>query len=223
MNGGERVEEQLAGRRVLVQVGGSIAAVKAGEVITLLRRRGAITRVAMTRSATRFVTPLALQSLSGNPVVVDLFREGVARGPEDELPPPGEGPGPGHGMEHLSLSEWAELQVVVGASANLLARLALGFADDAVTATALACRAPLVVAPAMETAMWEHPATRGHVETLRGRGAVVVGPVSGRLASGHEAMGRMADPADIANVVVDLLRSLAGLPSGLLGAPDAGR
>ncbi len=214
--------EELQGRRVLVYVSGSIAAVKAGEVITLLRRRGMETRVAMTESATRFITPLALQSLSGHSVVTDLFREARGRHPGGRSRAAGEPPEAGHGMEHLTLSEWAELQLAPGASANLIARLALGLADDAVTSTALACRAPLVIAPAMETAMWEHPATREHVETLRGRGAVLVGPVSGRLASGREAMGRMAEPAEIVRVAVELLTGLGGLPSGLSGAPDAG-
>ena len=210
--------EELQGRRVLVYVSGSIAAVKAGEVVTLLRRRGAETRVAMTESATRFITPLALQSLSGNAVITDLFRGAHGRRPGVAAGDPGSG----HGMEHLDLSGWAQLQLAAGASANLLARLALGLADDAVTATALACRAPLVIAPAMETAMWEHPATREHVETLRGRGAVLVGPVSGRLASGHEAMGRMAEPAEIVRVAAELLTGLAQLPLELPASPDAG-
>jgi phosphopantothenoylcysteine decarboxylase/phosphopantothenate--cysteine ligase len=194
---------ELEGRRVLVYVGGSVAAVKAGEVVTLLRRRGAEVRVAMTHSATHFVTPLSLQSLSGNPVVTDLFA--AAHGRRRVGGATAEGVAAGHGMEHLTLSAWAEVQVAVAASANLIARLALGLADDAVTATTLACRAPLLVAPAMETAMWEHPATREHVETLTGRGAVFVGPVSGRLASGREAMGRMAEPAEIVEVVAALL------------------
>lgn len=179
----------LAGRRVLVHVGGSVAAFKAADVVSLLRSRGAEVRVTMTPAATRFLGPLTLQALSGHPVTTDLFAP----------------PAPGHGMEHLTLSGWAELQIVVAASANLIARLALGLADDAVTATALACRAPLLVAPAMETAMWEHPATRGHVETLRGRGAVAVGPVTGRLASGREGEGRMADPAAIVEAAAGLL------------------
>lgn len=214
--------DELQGRRVLVYVSGSIAAIKSGEVVTLLRRRGAETRVAMTQSATRFITPLALQSLSGHAVVTDLFREARARHLGGRSGADGDAPGSGHGMEHLNLSGWAELQLAAGASANLIARLALGFADDVVTATALACRAPLVVAPAMETAMWEHPATLEHVETLRARGALLVGPVSGRLASGREAMGRMAEPAEIVRVAAELLTGLSGLPSGLSGAPDAG-
>ena len=132
-------------------------------------------------------------------------------------------------MEHLTLSAWAELQLAVAASANLIARLALGLADDAVTATALACRAPLVIAPAMETAMWEHPATQGHVETLRGRGVTFVGPSSGRLASGHEGIGRMAEPAEIVEGAAAVLQGIAeppppiaDLPSGLLGYTEAG-
>jgi phosphopantothenoylcysteine decarboxylase/phosphopantothenate--cysteine ligase len=225
---GEDQAGELAGHRALIYVGGSVAAVKAGDVITLLRRRGAETRVAMTASATHFITSLSLQSLSGNPVVTDLFREARRRRPGGAAGLSAEGRGAGHGMAHLELSEWAEVQVAVAASANLLARLALGLADDAVTTTALACRAPLVVAPAMETAMWEHPATRGHVETLRARGVTFVGPVAGRLASGHEGMGRMAEPAAIVEVAVAQLEGLripapaiAELPSGLLGSADA--
>ena len=218
----------LDGRRVLVCVGGSIAALKAGDVITLLRRRGAEVRVAMTPSATRFVTPLSLQSLSGHPVVTDLFDEGPRRREARGAAQAAGGAAAGHGMEHLDLSEWAELQLIVAASANLIARLALGLADDAVTTTALASRAPLLIAPAMETAMWEHPATQGHVDTLRGRAAVLVGPVAGRLASGREGTGRMAEPAEIVDAGAALLKvrgaptSLPGsLPRGLLGTPDA--
>jgi phosphopantothenoylcysteine decarboxylase/phosphopantothenate--cysteine ligase len=220
MNPGETVRD-LDGRRVLIYVGGSVAAVKAGDVLTQLRRRGAETRVAMTPSATHFITPLSLQSLSGNAVVTDLFREVRRARPRAGAPPAAAGSG--HGMEHLELSGWAELQVAVAASANLIARLALGLADDAVTTTALACRAPLLVAPAMETAMWEHPATREHVETLRGRGVVMVGPVAGRLASGREGLGRMAEPAEIVRVAAELLGGFAQLapelPAPTGGAP----
>lgn len=184
----------LAGRRVLVLVGGSVAAFKAADVVALLRARGAEVRCAMTRAATRFLGPLTLQALSGNPVVTDLFTP----------------PEPGHGMEHLTLSGWAELQVAVAASANLIARLALGLADDAVTATVLACRAPLLLAPAMETAMWEHPSTREHVTTLRNRGAILIGPVAGRLATGREGEGRMAEPALIVEAAAALLSEGGG-------------
>ncbi len=119
-------------------------------------------------------------------------------------------------MAHLGLGGWAEVQVAAPASADLLARLALGLAGDAVTATALACTAPLLVAPAMETRMWEHPATQAHLATLRGRGAVVVGPQAGRLASGAEGMGRMAEPAEVVEAVTRVLTSGAG-PAELAG------
>jgi phosphopantothenoylcysteine decarboxylase/phosphopantothenate--cysteine ligase len=114
-------------------------------------------------------------------------------------------------MEHLALSSWCELQLAVAATAGLIARLALGLAGDAVTTTALASRAPLLLAPAMETAMWEHPATQANVATLRARGAVFVGPEVGRLASGREGAGRMAEPEAI---VAAVERALAGAATG---------
>jgi phosphopantothenoylcysteine decarboxylase / phosphopantothenate---cysteine ligase len=179
----------LAGRRVALYVAGSIAAVKAGEVVTLLRKAGAEVRVAMTAGAQHFVTPLTFQSLSGHPVAAGVW----------------DAPDAAHGMEHLSLSAWCDVQVAVAATADLIAKLALGLADDAVTTTALACHAPLLLAPAMETAMWEHPATQAHVRTLQSRGAVIVGPAVGRLASGREGAGRMAEPGQIVTAVDDLL------------------
>jgi len=193
--------QTLAGRRVALYVAGSIAAVKAGEVVTLLRKRGATVRVAMTAGAQHFITPLALQSLSGNPVAASVWDapQGAAAG--------------GHGMEHLSLSAWCEVQVAVAASADLIARLAVGIADDAVTTTALACHAPLLLAPAMETAMWEHPATQRNVATLTTRGAVLVGPGSGRLASGRVGPGRMAEPVEIVAAVERVLGG--GVPAAV--------
>src|ERR1700731_3648165 len=161
----------LDARRVLVGVGGSVAAFKACEVVTDLRRLGADVRVAMTEAATRFVTPTLLRALSGHRVASSMWDD--------------EGAGAGHGMSHLDLASWCEVQVIVAASADLLARLALGLAADPVTATALACRAPLLIHPAMESARWEHPATQGNAATLMARGARIIGPVIGRLASGH--------------------------------------
>ncbi|HET9050436.1 MAG TPA: bifunctional phosphopantothenoylcysteine decarboxylase/phosphopantothenate synthase [Candidatus Dormibacteraeota bacterium] len=172
------------GRRVVVHVSGSVAAYKACEVVSLLRRRGADVRVAMTVAGARFVSPMTFQSLSGHPVATTLWDDDAGAASE----------GAHHGMAHIGLGAWAQIQVAAPASADLVARLALGLADDAVTAVALACPAPLLLAPAMETAMWRHPATQAHVETLVGRGAVVVGPDPGRLASGHEGEGRMAEP-----------------------------
>jgi phosphopantothenoylcysteine decarboxylase / phosphopantothenate---cysteine ligase len=199
----------LTGRRVAVHLAGSIAVVKAAEVVTLLRKRGAEVRVAMTAGAQHFVTPLTFQSLSGNSVATSVW----------DAPA-------GHGMEHLTLSAWCEVQVAVAATADLIAKLALGVADDAVTTTALACRAPLLVAPAMETAMWEHPATQANVATLRRRGAVIVGPGEGRLASGRTGAGRMVEPADIVAAVEHALDSAAahaaapGAPAPQASADD---
>jgi phosphopantothenoylcysteine synthetase/decarboxylase len=168
-------------RRVAIHVCGSVAAYKACEVITALRKDGCEVRVAMTRSARRFITETTLQSLSGNPVARTIWQGRAA----------------GHGMGHIDIGSWAEAHVAVAASANLIARLAHGFADDAVTAALLATRAPLLIAPAMESAMWEHPATRANVETLHSRGVTFVGPVRGRLASGSEGEGRMADVGEV--------------------------
>jgi len=181
--------QPLADRRVVIHVSGSIAAYKACEVVTALRKLGASVRVAMTEAGTRFVSPMTFQSLSGNPVVTSVWdTTGVT-----------------HGMGHIALSQWAEVQVAVPASADLIARLALGLADDAPTATALACIAPLVVVPAMETAMWEHPATAANVAILVSRGAVIVGPATGRLASGETGAGRMAEPEEVVEAVRRLL------------------
>ena len=199
---------RLDGRRVAVYVSGSIAAPKACEVVTGLRRLGAEVRVAMTEAGARFVSPMTFHSLSGNPVAVSVW----------DAPAPGAGQG--HGMTHIALSGWAEVQVAVPASADLCARLALGLAGDAVTAAALACPAPLVVVPAMETAMWEHPATRGHLDTLRARGAGVVGPTSGRLASGREGQGRMAEPAAVVAAVARILAPGPGAAEVPLTAPS---
>jgi phosphopantothenoylcysteine synthetase/decarboxylase len=180
-----------ADHNVAVHVSGSVAAYKACEVVTALRKHKCDVRVAMTPSAARFITAIALQSLSGHPVLQDVWEESA-----------------GHGMGHIELGAWAHVHVAVAASAGLIARLAHGLADDAVTTTLLATRAPLLVAPAMETAMWEHPATIANVETLRSRGVRFIGPVSGRLASGADGAGRMADV--MAVVEETLARLLAG-------------
>lgn len=181
----------LDSRNVLVSVGGSVAAYKACAVVTELRRRGADVRVAMTHAATRLVTPVLLRALSGHPVLADLWSADASE--------------PGHGMGHLDLGGWAHVNVVVAAPADLIARLALGLGDDAVTTTALASRAPLLIAPAMESLMWEHPATQANVATLKDRGALILGPVRGRLASGKEDSGRMVEPDAIVAAVEQAL------------------
>jgi phosphopantothenoylcysteine decarboxylase/phosphopantothenate--cysteine ligase len=170
-------ERSLAGRRVLVGVGGSVAAFKACDVIADIRRRGGDVRVAMSANAARFVTPTLLQAMSGHAVAASLWDSAAE-----------------HGMSHVELASWCEVQAVLAASADLIARLALGLGDDALSATALACGAPMLVAPAMESAMWEHPATQANCATLVTRGARMLGPVRGRLASGREGTGRMVEP-----------------------------
>lgn len=183
------VEPTLSRRRVFVGVGGSVAAFKACDVVTGVRKRGGDARVAMTDAAAHFVSAPLLQAMSGHPVAASLW----------------DSPDTQHGMGHLDISSWCEVQVMVAASADLMTKLALGLAADTVTTTVLASRAPLVVAPGMEPAMWEHPATQGHVTSLLARGAYFVGPVRGRLASGREGTGRMAEPEAIVAAIEEVL------------------
>jgi phosphopantothenoylcysteine decarboxylase/phosphopantothenate--cysteine ligase len=172
----------LAGRRVLLGVTGGIAAYKAAYLARLLRERGAEVQVVMTPAATRFVGPDTFAALTGREVHSDVFERAEA-------------------VLHVRLAREADVAVVAPATANVLARLAVGLADDLVTSTLLEFRGPVVVAPAMHSGMLSHPATGGHLETLRGWGVRIVGPVEGPLAAGDEGMGRMAEPEDIAAAV----------------------
>jgi phosphopantothenoylcysteine decarboxylase/phosphopantothenate--cysteine ligase len=171
-------------RRVLVAVTGGIAAYKVPELVRALIRGGASVRCAMTAEAREFVSPMVLQSLTGHPVRSRLFD------PSEESE-----------IDHIALADWAELVVVAPATANTLAKLAHGLADDLVSAVALASRAPILVAPAMNVNMWEHPATRQNLDTLRERGVSCVGPDVGELACGWEGAGRMSQPDSIAEAV----------------------
>ncbi len=169
-------------RRVLLAVAGGIAAYKVPELVRTLRSGGHAVRCALTPAALHFVSPLVLQTLAGQRVRTDLFD------PEQE----GE-------IDHIELADWAELAIVAPATANVLAKLAHGIADDLVTSLLLATRAPILVAPAMNVNMWQHPATQENLATLRGRGVRVVGPGSGFLACGWQGEGRMAEPREIAD------------------------
>jgi phosphopantothenoylcysteine decarboxylase/phosphopantothenate--cysteine ligase len=193
----------LEGRKVAVHVCGGVAVVKVPELITSLRRVGAEVRVAMTPSATSFISPTTLRALSGNPVAWRLFPPKGRALPED--------PEGGHGMSHIDLGTWAECHLVVPATASTLARLAVGLADDVVSSTLLATEAPIVLAPAMESGMWRNPATQRNLADLVDRGMEVVGPVSGRLASGRVGEGRLAEPSDILRVAARVLRPDAPL------------
>jgi len=182
-------------RRILVAVTGGIAAYKVPELVRVLQRGGHRVRCAMTPAATRFVAPLVLQTLCGEP-----FRTQLLEASEE-----GE-------IDHVALADWAELMLWAPATAHSLARLAHGFADDLPSAIALATRAPLLVAPAMNVNMWRHPATEANVALLRARGVHFVGPESGELACGWEGQGRMSEPAAIADAALLVLgtKSLAG-------------
>lgn len=184
----------LAGRRVLLGVTGGIAAYKACILTRLLRLKGASVRVVMTRSAERFVGPATFAALSDHRVYTDVFED-----PERVL--------------HVRLAHEADAVVVAPATANVIAKLAFGIADDLLTSTLLEASAPLILAPAMHTGMWEHGATRSNVDTLLGRGAVIVGPERGSLAAGDEGLGRMSEPEAIVGAVEEALargRDLAG-------------
>lgn len=175
---------------ILLGVTGSIAAYKAAELTTDLIKRGYDVRVTLTPGATRFVAPLTFAGLTGQPAPVEVWEGDGESGPGG----------------HLGLAQWADILVVAPASAGAIARLALGLVGDMLGACALAFTGPLVVAPAMESAMFAHPATRGHLETLRERGATIVGPDTGRLASGAWGIGRMAEVGAIAAAVTSLGR-----------------
>jgi len=183
-----------SGRRIVLGVTGSIAAYKALSVASRLTQAGAVVDVILTAAAAEIVRPLAFQALTHRPVITSLWD------PTGPL-----------GMDHIALAHAADVLVVAPATADVIARLALGLADDALTTTALATRAPLVIAPAMEPDMWSHPATQGHIATLLGRGATLVGPLDGRMASGKDGLGRLAEPDEI----VDWIRAVLGRPGPL--------
>ena len=178
----------MSAPRVLLGISGGIAAYKSAELVRRLRERGAEVRVVMTEAAQAFITPLSLQALSGHPVRTELLD-----------------PGAEAGMSHIELARWADRVVIAPATADLIARLAHGLADDLLTTLVLATQAPLSLAPAMNHQMWAHPSTRANVGLLAARGVRFFGPESGPQACGEVGPGRIAEPETIA--------------SGLLQAP----
>ena len=188
---------KLTGKEIVLGVTGGIAAYKAAEVVSRLRKLGASVHVIMTENARQFITPLTLETLSANPVVYDTF----------ERPATWE-------VEHIALAKRAEVFAIAPATANILAKMACGIADDMLSTTVLATKAPVLVAPAMNTGMWTAPATRQNVETLRQRGVHFVGPEAGFLACGDEGSGRMSEPAAIVGAIEAILcprRDMEGL------------
>ncbi|HZS10856.1 MAG TPA: bifunctional phosphopantothenoylcysteine decarboxylase/phosphopantothenate--cysteine ligase CoaBC [Nitrospirales bacterium] len=182
---------RLDGKVIVLAVTGSIAAYKAVSLCRRLIEEGAEVRVVMTEAATRFVTPLTFEVLSKRPVATDLF---AAR----------------EEMVHLSWADAASAIVIAPATANALARAAIGLADDLLGTLLLAARCPILIAPAMDGGMWEHAAVQQHVATLRARGVMVIDPEVGPLASGQEGRGRLADERTI----------LAAVQARLLAKPD---
>ena len=174
-------------KKVLLGVTGSIAAYKACELIRLFVKDGDEVTVVMTKAATEFVTPLTFQTLSRNPVFVEQFAPPVSWKPE-----------------HISLAEAADLVVVAPATANTVAKMRYGIADNLLTATLLATRAPVVVAPAMNTGMWESPVTQENIAALRARGVAVIEPGDGELACGVKGKGRMMEPEKIFAAISNL-------------------
>ena len=186
----------LVDARVVLGVTGSIACYKAADLASKLMQEGARVDVVLTRGASNFVTPLTFRSLTHRPVVTDLFDSDSEQA-----------------VNHVAMAHEADVVLVAPATAHVIAKLAHGFADDALTTTALASAAPLVVAPAMDGYMFDNPATQENLETLRRRGATIIGPESGHLASGLSGMGRMSEPAHI----VDSLKVVLGRRGDMAG------
>lgn len=187
----------LADRVVVVGISGGIAAYKACELVRRLRERGATVIVVMTPAACEFVTPLTLQALSGNPVVTGLWGD---QQPRFQLPLESRSRTGGL-VEHVDVAEAADCLVIAPATADVIARLVHGVAPDALTTIALASAAPLVLAPAMDLQMWRAPATVENVREMRARGAAIVGPATGALASGLRGPGRLAEIPEILEAI----------------------
>jgi phosphopantothenoylcysteine decarboxylase/phosphopantothenate--cysteine ligase len=191
--------------RILLGVSGGIAAYKALELVRLATGAGHAVRVIQTPAAQRFVGAASFAALTGAPVLTDEFEPDPARGAFPGDPAPDHDP-----LSHLALVANADIFVVAPATANTVAKLAGGLADNLLTSAALAARCPLLVAPAMNHNMWEHPATQANVATLRGRGVVVLEPGRGRLASQGEAgAGRLPEPAALLEAAEALVRPVA--------------
>src|SRR5437773_1571811 len=183
------VSQELRGLRIALLVAGGIAAYKLADLASALTQAGSEVRVAMTSSAARFVGPPTFQGVTGHPVLTSVW-------PGSDAPEP-----------HVFLGDWAQLILLAPATANVIARAARGQSDDVVTATLLAARSPVVIAPAMNDAMWAKPAVQENLAVLRQRGMTVVEPESGRLASGHTGAGRLAGPAAILAAMAAAVRS----------------
>lgn len=178
------------GRNIVLGVTGSIAAYKAAEITSRLTKEGANVHVVMTADAQKFITALPFKTLSRNPVETDLYGESEGWKPT-----------------HIKLADEAHLLLIAPVTANVLAKMAHGLADDALTCIALALnpKTPVLVAPAMNGKMWLHPATQENVAKLKGRGVEFIGPEEGMLSCGYEGIGRLFDPERIVQRALELL------------------
>src|SRR5438093_6159627 len=199
--------------RILLGVSGGISAYKAVELARLAIRAGHSVRVVQTEAAERFVGRATFEGVTGAPVLVDGFEPDPARGAYPGDPAPDHAP-----ISHLQLVRSADVYAIAPASANTIAKLAAGLADNLLTSAALACTAPVVIAPAMNDRMWAHPATVANVQALEGRGGVVVPPATGELASrGEWGTGRLAEPPEILAAIERALGGAAYAPRSLDG------
>ncbi len=194
----------LANKRILLGITGGIAAYKCAELTRLFIKAGAEVQIVMTKAATEFVTPLTLQALSGNRVHLDLLDADAEAG-----------------MGHIELARWADLVLIAPATANTMAKLAGGQADDLLSTLVLATSAPIALAPAMNQAMWADTATQANLESLKARGFFLFGPAAGEQACGDVGLGRMLEPDDIAKYCAELFPTgaLAGKTIVITGGP----
>ncbi len=177
----------LKGKNVVLGITGCIAAYKSAGLISLLRREGANVYVIMTRNAQEFITPLTIRTLSKNPVVIDMFEEVT-----------------NYDVEHISLASKADIFLIAPATANIIGKIASGIADDMLSTTVMATKAPIVLAPAMNNNMYENPIVKSNIEKLKNYGYKFIEPKIGMLACGVEAIGKLPDAKDI----VDYLKKL---------------
>ena len=197
----------LTGKKIVVGVTGGIAAYKACDLVSRLKKRGAQVRVVLTEHACQFVQPLTFETLSGNPAYTDSFDRKYE-------------------IEHVALAKWADLLIIAPATANCMAKMSCGIADDLLSTTCLAVRCPVLLAPAMNSAMWRNPATQANLALLRSRGVRFVGPEAGHLACGDDDVGRMSEPEQIAEAVEAILnpqRDLEGLKVLVTAGPTVER
>ncbi len=178
----------LSGKTVVLGVTGGIACFKAAALASMLKKQHADVQVIMTENATKFVTPLTFEQLTGNKALVDTFDRNFV-----------------HAVEHIAVADRADMVLIAPATANVIAKLAHGLADDMLTTTVLACRCPKAIAPAMNTGMYENPVTQDNLETLRHYGWEIVEPAEGRLACGASGKGRLPEPEDLLEVVLHTL------------------